>query len=72
MFLASSFQQSGTNSKPVVLHSVRVGIHLYDLGCGVLVVVAGILHDVLEDTAVQRSDLERGVWKACYRVGCGK
>lgn len=44
---------------PYFTHPVEVSAILAQYGCGEDVVVAGLLHDVLEDTAVTREDLER-------------
>jgi len=58
-FLAMSYQQSGRNPKPVVLHSLRMGIQLYHLDYAKNIVVGAILHDVIEDTDVSYEDLKR-------------
>lgn len=51
-YLVHSFESSGDNPKPVILHSTRVGMELYDRGYEKHVVVAGFLHDLVEDTDV--------------------
>lgn len=56
-FLVLNFLESGRNPKPVVFHSLRVGVRLWDLGYGEEVTIAGILHDVLEDTEVTGDEL---------------
>jgi guanosine-3',5'-bis(diphosphate) 3'-pyrophosphohydrolase len=59
-FLVLIFQQRRVRNrnKPVVLHSLRVGMHLYDLGYPKDIVISGSLHDVLEDTDFSDSDME--------------
>lgn len=57
VYLVNSFQESGDNSKPVILHSIRVGIELYNRGYKERVIVASILHDLIEDTAVKKEDI---------------
>jgi (p)ppGpp synthase/HD superfamily hydrolase len=57
-FLVFAFQKSRHNPKPVVLHSIRVGLHLYNLGCAKDIVIAAILHDVLEDTDVKIEEVK--------------
>jgi (p)ppGpp synthase/HD superfamily hydrolase len=57
-FLVIAMQQSGHTTKPVVFHSMRVGVHLYNLQYPTNIIIGGILHDVLEDTATQISDIE--------------
>jgi len=50
-FLVFAIQESGKNPKPVILHSIRVGLHLYNnLNYNKDIVTAAILHDVIEDT----------------------
>jgi (p)ppGpp synthase/HD superfamily hydrolase len=51
-YLVHSFESSGDNPKPVILHSTRVGMELYDRDYETAIVVAGFLHDLVEDTAV--------------------
>ncbi len=50
MCLSQAFSRSGHNSKPVILHSIRVGMCLFDRGYNREIVLAGVLHDILEDT----------------------
>ncbi|OGO31643.1 MAG: hypothetical protein A2Z29_03195 [Chloroflexi bacterium RBG_16_56_11] len=57
-YLVFSIHRSGKNPKPVILHSIRVGIGLYRLDCPKEVVIGGILHDLLEDTNVSFDDLK--------------
>lgn len=45
--------------KPVVMHSLRVSYMLVAMGYGADVVVAGLLHDVLEKTALTQGHLIR-------------
>ncbi|MCL4541516.1 MAG: HD domain-containing protein [Chloroflexi bacterium] len=58
-FLVQTITASGNNPKPVVLHSVRVAMHLLHLGHSIDVVVAALLHDVVEDSATSIADIER-------------
>lgn len=67
-FLVHSFESSGDNPKPVILHSTRVGMDLYDRGYEQHVVIAGFLHDLLEDTDATAEEIRsartsRGSWK---------
>lgn len=57
-YLVHSFESSGDNPKPVILHSTRVGMDLYRREHERRVVVAGICHDLLEDTAVTADEIE--------------
>ncbi|WP_135536840.1 HD domain-containing protein [Halostella pelagica] len=49
-YLVHSFESSGDNPKPVILHSTRVGMDLYDRDYEKHIVISGFLHDLLEDT----------------------
>ena len=50
VFLAQAINNSGNNPKPVILHSILVGLSLAKLGYPIHVIQAGILHDVIEDS----------------------
>jgi len=56
-YLVHAFESSGDNPKPVILHSTRVGMDLYDRGYEEHVVIAGFLHDLLEDTDVTADEI---------------
>jgi len=56
-YLVLNILESGRNPKPVIFHSLRVGVRLWDHGYGEEVTVAGVLHDVLEDTDVTGEEL---------------
>ena len=58
-FLAAAMEASGHNPKPVVLHSVRVGVYLRGLGYPRDIVLAGFLHDVLEDSDTKPGDVTK-------------
>lgn len=51
-FLVNEYAKSGKNPKPVILHSLRVAFLLLESGYQKRVVIAAILHDMLEDTDV--------------------
>jgi (p)ppGpp synthase/HD superfamily hydrolase len=51
-------QTRGTSSTPFLTHPVEVACLLHEAGYSDEVVAAGVLHDVLEDTEVERGELE--------------
>jgi (p)ppGpp synthase/HD superfamily hydrolase len=51
-------QTRGTDSIPFLTHPVEVACLLNEAGYSDEVVAAGVLHDVLEDTEVERGELE--------------
>jgi (p)ppGpp synthase/HD superfamily hydrolase len=51
-------QMRGVDDLPFVTHPVEVARLLHEAGYSDEVVAAGVLHDVLEDTDAERSDLE--------------
>lgn len=55
---ASVRQERKGTTYPYIVHPIRVGEILYRHGCDSDTVVAGLLHDVLEDTAVTRAELQ--------------
>jgi len=56
-FLVENFNKTGNNSKPVILHSIRIALRLYDKGEKTSIVIGALLHDLLEDTKVSLSDI---------------
>lgn len=58
-YLVNEFQSTGDNPKPVILHSTRLSMDLYQRGYETKIVVAALLHDLLEDTAVEAKDIRR-------------
>lgn len=49
---------SGNNPKPVMFHSIRVGISLYNYRYDKDIVIAGILHDLFEDSSATNTEIE--------------
>ena len=49
-FLVFTIHESRKNPKPVILHSIRVGFHLDGMDYTKEIVIAAILHDLLEDS----------------------
>ena len=58
-FLSNALQESGNNAKPVLLHSIQVAEMLWERDFPQDVVIAAILHDVVEDTAVTIEEVEQ-------------
>lgn len=50
VFLVQAITTSGNNPKPVILHSISVGLSLTRLNYSVHVIQAGFLHDTVEDS----------------------
>jgi (p)ppGpp synthase/HD superfamily hydrolase len=57
-YLVRTFVSTGHNPKPVILHSIRTGLYLYHQNYSQDVVVAAILHDLIEDTNIKVEDIE--------------
>ena len=45
------------NEKPVLIHSLRVAFYLYQLQYDITVIIASVLHDLIEDTSVTKEDI---------------
>lgn len=56
-YLVHAFESSGNNPKPVILHSTRVGMNLYDRDYEKRIAISGLLHDLLEDTDVTPDEI---------------
>jgi len=59
IFLVQAITTSGNNPKPVILHSILVGLSLTKLDYPIYIVQAGFLHDVIEDSDVGINDLRK-------------
>lgn len=51
------------NKKPVIFHSVRVGTFLWNNGYDEDLQIAGLLHDILEDTDCEEKLILDNFWK---------
>lgn len=58
IFLVNHFTSTGHNPKPVIFHSIKVAMYLYDLNYSHNMIMAAFLHDLLEDTDVTLSQIE--------------
>ena len=58
-YVAKNLSLSGHNSKPVLSHSFRVGTTLYSNNYNEDIIIAGILHDLIEDTDITKEDIEK-------------
>lgn len=57
-FLVTIFLPKCNNEKPVVLHSLRVSLKLYELGYDEDIVLGALLHDVVEDSTISLKEIE--------------
>jgi len=57
--VAKEFPPADKLIKPTVLHSIRVGLYLYDRRYPWEVCVGGLLHDILEDTEMRATDITK-------------
>lgn len=67
-YLVHSFESAGENPKPVILHSTRVGMTLYDGAYETRIVIAGFLHDLLEDTDVTSDEIRSRFGKDIAKI----
>ena len=57
--LVDRVKENCRNPKPLILHSIKVGMKLLDLNQPKEVVIAGILHDLVEDTNCKISEIRK-------------
>ena len=62
-YCAEKLKESGHNSKPVLLHSFKVSMNLYSYGYEENIVIAGALHDLIEDTDVTYEEIKNDFGK---------
>lgn len=58
-FLVLAMERSGNNPKPVILHSIRVAFLLNEQNYDPDIVIAGALHDLIEDSATTLKEIEQ-------------
>ncbi len=68
VFMAKTIDARGHNPKPLVTHSTRVGMLLYNYGHGRAVVLAGVLHDLIEDTTLPPEEIRRAFGDEVFRL----
>jgi len=68
VFLVHAFYSTGHNPKPVILHGIRTGLYLYHQNYAQDVVVAAILHDLIEDTDVKIEEIEKDFGSAVAQL----
>lgn len=60
VFLVQAITTSGNNPKPVILHSILVGLSLAKLDYPIHVIQAGFLHDTVEDSKTNIESIKEG------------
>ncbi len=63
IFLIEYTKNGYDNDKPLILHCIRVGLKLLEMGQSQEVIMAGVLHDVVEDTTCTVKQVEKGFGK---------
>lgn len=58
-FLVHAINTSGNNPKPVILHSILVGLSLAELNYPIHVIQAGFLHDTIEDSSANIESIKK-------------
>ncbi len=56
-YLVRKYVEKGKNSKPVIFHSLDVAFYLLDQQYDLELAEAAILHDLIEDAAVEKNDI---------------
>lgn len=59
VFLVQAITSSGNNPKPVILHSILVGLSLTKLNYPLHIIQAGLLHDTVEDSDTDIGAVEK-------------
>lgn len=58
-FLSSNMPKAEDLEKPTLFHSLRVGVYLYQQGYGKDVCIAGLLHDLIEDSETTKEIISK-------------
>ncbi len=56
--MVTALAKHNRKNKPVIMHSLRVGLYLYNLDCAVNAVIGGVLHDTLEASDATPEQIE--------------
>lgn len=64
-------QKRKGSSQPYIVHPLTVGMILLDEGCDEEIVIAGILHDTVEDTDTSLQDIENNFNKRISSIVMG-
>ena len=67
-FLVERINQCGNNPKPVILHSIRVAFRLDTLDYNRDVIIAALLHDVVEDSETTIEEVKKYFGKKVGRL----
>lgn len=65
-FLVPKFPDARELIKPTAFHSIRVGTYLYENWYSENICLAGLLHDIIEDTNVTKEELKEKYWEEVY------
>lgn len=65
-FLVPKFPDARELIKPTAFHSIRVGTYLYENWYSEAICLAGLLHDIIEDTNVTKEELKEKYWEEVY------
>jgi (p)ppGpp synthase/HD superfamily hydrolase len=57
-FVAKNLRETGHNPKPVLLHSFKISMTLYELNYSEDIIISSILHDLIEDTNITYDDIK--------------
>jgi (p)ppGpp synthase/HD superfamily hydrolase len=68
ILLTKAMSNGQTWDKPTLFHSIRVGSKLYEMGYPRDIVLAGFLHDLLEDTPVGSDQIESQFGKRVLEI----
>jgi len=58
VFMIDCFSKCCKNEKPVILHSIEVGMKVMNMSKPIEIVQAGIIHDLLEDSDCKENEIE--------------
>lgn len=58
IMMVDYIKQGCRNDKPLILHSLKVGFKLWEIGESKEVIIAGFLHDLLEDTNCKSEEIK--------------
>lgn len=68
IFMTDHFAKCNRNEKPVILHSIAVGYRLMELKQSIDLIIAGFLHDLVEDSNCTIEDIQNEFGKKVAKL----
>lgn len=59
IFLTKTLEAANYNEKPVLLHSIRISMQLYNMEYNTNIIISALFHDLIEDSKVNLVEMDQ-------------